>query len=91
MHTVTVGEAVTIELPATPTTGYQWHLSSPALELIDSGFIPAGRAPGQGGVQWFTFRTHTAGRFRMVFELGRVWENDPIDSRTVTVEVHPAS
>jgi len=89
MTTAKAGEVVTIELAATPSTGYQWRPVSPpsALEFLDSGFTPAGTSPGQGGTQWFRFQTREPGRFAVAFVLKREWEDDPIDAETVVVEV----
>ena len=92
MTTATVGEPVTIELAATPTTGYQWRSVDPpaALALIDHGFTPAGASPGDGGVQWFRFQAREVGRFTLAFVLKRAWEDDPVNSQTVVVEVRAA-
>ncbi|GAB3879003.1 hypothetical protein GCM10029964_030580 [Kibdelosporangium lantanae] len=90
MTTTTVGGTVTIELAATPTTGYQWRPVDPpaALALVDTGFTPAGAAPGEGGVQWFRFAAQEAGLFTLSFVLKRAWEDDPVNSETIVVDVH---
>ena len=90
MITATVGEAFSIELRASPTTGYQWHAPDlpHGLDLVDAGFAPAaGAEPGDAGTQLFRIQATKAGRHRLTFTLRRPWEPEPIDSRTVEVEV----
>jgi predicted secreted protein len=85
-----VGEAFSVELKASPTTGYKWHAPDlpHGLDLIDAGFAPvAGAEPGDAGTQHFRLRATATGRHRLTFSLKRPWEQEPIDSRTVDVEV----
>jgi predicted secreted protein len=89
MTTATVGEPVTIELAATPTTGYQWRagVTPPPPAPPPHRGTPAGASPGEGGVQWFRFLAREVGRFTLAFVLKRAWEDDPVSSQTVVVEV----
>ena len=90
MITTAVGEVFTVDLPSTPTTGYQWQdpRLPPGLELVDTAFtLPPTTQPGDGGTQHFHFRATKPGRYTLTFELKRPWEQTPLDTRTVEVEV----
>ncbi|MDP5225726.1 MULTISPECIES: protease inhibitor I42 family protein [Arthrobacter] len=98
MITVESGELFAVELPANPSTGYQWsvvqvpdavelveeHVAPPAAGTTAAG-LPA--AVGSSSSQKFTFMAKHTGETEIRFELKRAWESEPIDSRTFTVVV----
>jgi predicted secreted protein len=89
MVTARVGEVVTIDVPSTPSTGYQWALPvvPDGVELVDTGFTPPPAAElGGTGSQHFRVRATRAGTFDVVLVLGRAWEKDSVDTNTVRLE-----
>jgi predicted secreted protein len=91
MLTAKVGDVFTLDVQATPTTGYQWQPADlTGLELVSTAFIPAGVSPGSGGVQRFRLRATAVGRYVPTFQLKRAWETSPIDTRAFEVDVIPA-
>ncbi|GAC1606314.1 MAG: hypothetical protein NVS3B6_19350 [Pseudarthrobacter sp.] len=98
MITVQSGELFVIELPANPSTGYQWSVGQvpAALELVEEHVTPATTgttaagvlAPvGSGGLHTFNFMANETGETELQFELKRVWESEPIDRRTFKIVV----
>lgn len=88
MTPVRLGADFGIDLPSTPTTGYRWQpVDLPGVQLLDSGFAPAGTAPGEGGTQYFRLRAVEPGRHTLTFELRRPWESDPAGTKVVEIEV----
>lgn len=89
MLTARVGEIVTIDVPSTPSTGYQWTLPvlPDGVELVDTGFtLPRADELGGSGVQHFRVKATKAGTFDVVLVLGRAWEKDSVDTNTVRLE-----
>ena len=98
MISVKNGELFVVELPANPSTGYQWSVVQPpdAVELVEEHVAPpaAGTtaaglpaAVGSSGDQKFTFMAKRQGEAEIRFELKRAWESEPIDTRSFTVVV----
>ncbi len=90
MVKATVGEAFTIELPSSPTTGYRWEgpQASGDIELLDQQFdVPFDAQPGDSGMQSFRLVARTAGRLTLTFTLKRSWEPEGVDQRVVEVDV----
>jgi predicted secreted protein len=84
-----VGDIATIDLPATPSTGYQWSLPTvpDGVELVGTDFTPpAGTTIGAAGVQHFRVRADRVGTFELGFVLSRPWEGSVEDSVTVRLE-----
>ncbi|TCO49742.1 protease inhibitor I42 family protein [Actinocrispum wychmicini] len=91
MIAVRVGEVFNVDLKATPTTGYRWQpVDLPGVRLVDTGFTADGTTPGQGGTERFHLRAAEPGRHTLTFELKRAWETDPVDTRTVEIDVSEA-
>jgi inhibitor of cysteine peptidase len=78
-YVISPGGRFTIELPANPSTGYQWQLGKPLeeeiLELIDNRYQPleAGRV-GAGGADVWTFAGVGVGRTTIDLVYVRPWE-----------------
>ena len=83
-----------VELPESPSTGYRWELMDPPDEVevvssrFDSGKAAGGQA-GSGGVRTFAIRLLADTDVELVFGLGRVWEDQPVERRVVIVRVPP--
>jgi len=74
------GDAIVVELPENPTTGYRWavHRIDPdILSLEASDFIsPPGAAMGASGQRSLLFRVTGHGRADVELRLWRDWEGD---------------
>jgi predicted secreted protein len=90
--TVAVDDEFTISLTSIATTGYVWNVESDpdAIQLLGRENETASREakPGDSSSQIFRFRAHKTGEHKIVFELGRPWENKAIETKTVTVKVN---
>jgi predicted secreted protein len=71
---VSVGDTVVVRLPATPGTGYVWHVARPdgvamtektRFELLEKG------QPGARAAQVFQFEVRKAGQHELRFSYGR--------------------
>jgi len=94
--TLAVGDTLVVTLPANPSTGYSWALTSaPAAAVLAAPGEPAytpdrtGGAPmpGAGGKATFRFAAVGAGSTRVVLAYRRGWETGVPPVETVTVEV----
>jgi inhibitor of cysteine peptidase len=74
------GDAIVVELPENPTTGYRW-----AVHRIDSGVLaleasdfrsPPGTAMGASGQRSLLFRVTGEGRANVELKLWRDWEGE---------------
>src|SRR5215831_15389975 len=74
------GDAVVVELPENPTTGYRWavhHIDPDVLALEASDFrSPPGAAMGAPGQRSLLFRVTGHGRADVELKLWRDWEGD---------------
>jgi predicted secreted protein len=86
---------VEVLLPETPTSGYRWDLHDvPAgVRLLDKSFQHprATLVAGAQGTRRFVLDIPRTGAYELVFDLARPWEPEPIEVRTVTITVEPAS
>jgi predicted secreted protein len=84
------GSTFGIELIERSTAGYTWRLEQPVdgVELLESSLTPppAGHV-GASGTRHFRFRATKRGNYGLVFQLRREWEEDPVERRTVQIEV----
>ena len=93
MQIAHVATPFTIELAATPTTGFAWEAADlpDGVKLLDSRFTPPVTAlPGAGGTQVFELQATRPGRVSLHFVLRRSWETEPAQRQTVDIEVQPA-
>ncbi|HEX6352325.1 protease inhibitor I42 family protein [Actinophytocola sp.] len=85
MITARVGETVSLALPESPGSGYEWQLTS-TLPVVSVEFFPSGSIPGSVGERVFTVEVTTAGRHELLAALIRPWETAVRDIRTFVVE-----
>jgi inhibitor of cysteine peptidase len=94
--TLPPGDALVVELPENPTTGYRWELAGPGAlaDRVSSDFDPPppGLA-GAAGVRRFTVHPPAAGSYQVELVLRRPWEQDapPRERWAVTVVVGPSA
>jgi len=87
-----VGGELTISLPANPSTGYSWVVSSinPALlnQIGDPEFSAESDLIGAAGTMTFHFEATAAGQDSLQLNYLRPWEDtEPLETYTVTVNV----
>lgn len=91
-----VGDKISLELTANPTTGYQWQRVESRQEdlvrFVSRDFTAA--APGRlgsGGMETWQFMALKPGRAYIEFEYVRPWEGEtlPAQRKTIIVEILP--
>jgi len=74
------GDAIVVELPENPTTGYRWaihRMDSSLMALEASDFkAPPGAAMGASGQRSLQFRVIGEGRADVELKLWRDWEGE---------------
>jgi inhibitor of cysteine peptidase len=90
------GDALSVRLPANPTTGYTWSIAANAPSVLQSAGDPrfepppAGR-PGAGGFQIFEFRVGGGGAALLQLVYRRPFEKDAPPARSWSVFVASAA
>jgi predicted secreted protein len=91
MIAVAVNDEFTVSLKSIATAGYVWKVESlpDAIQLLgtENEKSAGGVKPGDSTDQIFRFRADKTGEHRIMFTLGRPWEDKPMETRTVTVKV----
>lgn len=89
---IAVGQEFTVSLKSTPTTGYVWEVQKLPPDVVLSGSdyeTPKGAIkPGSPVTQVFRFKVQTAGEYNITFVLKRSWENQAIETHTVTLKAN---
>jgi len=91
---IAIGHVEKILLRENPSTGYTWKVDDAASEgldiltVTDNGHTRNGHAPGSPGVRQWSLRARRAGHARIVFVHQRPWEPQPIETRSIDVEIH---
>jgi predicted secreted protein len=87
---VEVGHELTIDLEAIPGAGYMWvNTQGPEeLEVVSEKIVSISKEIGGNSVQRFVIHAHQAGRYTMVYELKRSWENQSVKTHIFTIEVN---
>ena len=81
-----VGQEFTVSLKSTPTTGYVWEAEKLPDSILFSGSdYKSTSKPGAPVTQVFRFNVQKTGEHKITFVLKRQWENNAIESHTVTV------
>jgi inhibitor of cysteine peptidase len=90
--TIRPGEAIALELPENPTTGYRWtvELSGDALAQAASTYMP-GAGIGAGGQRSTTFTALRPGTTVIRASLRRPWEAPDRTLKTFEATVHVAA
>lgn len=74
-----VGDALVVQLPENPTTGFRWGLASPKSDVLDLAreeFQASSQAGvGAGGLRVFRFDAKRTGSARIELKLARAWEH----------------
>lgn len=87
------GEAVKIELPENPSTGYTWRIDRDAsgglenIAIIDDGHRRGAAMPGAPGTHRWTIRAIRRGHAAIQFVYLRPWEPSPVETRRVGIEI----
>ncbi len=90
---IRVGQRLTVELRANPSTGYSWALVSSGEPVIlrvgEPAFREDSRMAGAGGTLTFEFRARQPGTGSLELVYARPWEKgkEPADTFAVTVAV----
>ena len=86
--TVLLEHEFVVELPATPSTGYEWTaVTNPALQQETTEQIQGGSQPGAEGTQRITFRSQEVGTTSLVLHYARSFEPDQPPAKTQTFQV----
>lgn len=83
------GDVVKVQLAENPTTGYLWKIKSldaKHLHLAENEYEISGNAVGAGGMRTFNLEIINKGISELHITLGNPWENDTVDTFTVTIE-----
>lgn len=90
---IAIGHVEKIFLKENPSTGYTWKIDDAAsagldiLSITDNGHVRGGHAPGSPGTRHWSLRARRAGHARIVFIYQRPWEPQPVETRSIDVEV----
>jgi inhibitor of cysteine peptidase len=87
-----VGEQVTLELQANPTTGYQWEPSAEpdasVITIVSDTYVAGGSdAMGAGGTQRIVIEGKAAGTTTLALRYVRPWETDAAPADTASYEI----
>jgi len=86
--TVLLEHEFVVELPATPSTGYEWTAApNPALQQETTEQIRGGSQPGAEGAQRITFRSQEVGTTTLELDYARSFEPDQPPAKTQTFQV----
>lgn len=83
-----LGDTLRIALPATPSTGYSWHVASgtAAVKAMSSSNKAATQQqPGAAGTQALVFKAAAPGEGNLVLDYSRPWEKGQPAARQYTV------
>ena len=89
------GATFEVALPTNAGTGYLWSLVACPAQLKLVGEVsrtpPQTSPPIAGGPseQVFQLAAQAAGTFTLTFALKRAWEQQPLDTRSISVRVAP--
>lgn len=84
-----VGERVTLTLPESPTTGYEWdpQVDRDMLRQVESHFVGATSPRGAAGDRVITFEVLRAGRTDLHCNRRRAWESDAAEQFQVHLDI----
>ena len=91
---VKVGDAISVDLPENPTTGYSWAIDSidaKRLEADAPTYHGEGAGLGAGGTRRWVFRARAPGRARAGLKRWRHWEGDTsvVERFDATFDIKP--
>lgn len=85
-----LSDRIVVRLPENGATGYEWVVTEvgAALDVASSELVlPDELAPGAAGQRIVTVRPRGTGRARLVMQLRRAWESEPIEQFELEVDV----
>ena len=89
--TLPVGEALAVDLPGNPSTGYQWQVVDNDGQILaqtsDPVTISPFAMPGAGGIQRFTFEGVAQGTMTLNMRYVRPWEPEAEPASIFTLGV----
>jgi len=87
-RTARVGDELSLELPANPTTGYRWHSEIDATTLQPTGDRYQGPTEPRGaaGTRRLTFRILRAGSAHLRVVKRRAWEDTPVQEFGIDID-----
>jgi predicted secreted protein len=82
-------EIFEIELTASPGAGFVWKpVKIPeGLVWIETKSVHRDKTIGGSSSEIFMFKGIESGKYKLVFNLGRVWENHPINTKEFEITV----
>jgi inhibitor of cysteine peptidase len=89
------GESRSVTFAENPSTGYTWAIDTAAsqglaiIAIVDGGHRRGATMPGAPGTRSWTFRALKPGHADIVFAYRRPWEQTPVETRHVVVDVAP--
>jgi predicted secreted protein len=91
-----VGEEFVIAMKGNATTGYDWKVASmpEGLELVEDWYQSDSNDNnlcGVGGNHFFKISAEKAGTYDVILDYQRSWEDSPIRTETIKVEVQRSS
>jgi len=89
---VAKGEALSVQLPANPSTGFSWVATSTPQFLAAQGestfeSSANGSVVGAGGTQTNVFKVTAAGKGELIMEYLRPWETGVAPAKTFRVKI----
>ena len=87
---LSAGNALIVELPGNPTTGYEWTVTHNDASLLlpeEPGYDPDSSAIGAGGTYTFRFQALKAGAALLRMAYRRAWEPAPLETFSLAVDI----
>ncbi len=91
---VRVGDAISVQLPENPSTGYSWAFATVDDALLEVGsptYRGESASVGSGGVKTWTLKARAPGKTRVELKRWRPWEGDRsvVERFAVTLDIKP--
>ncbi len=83
------GDVIKVQLAENQTTGYLWKIilmDDKHLKSTEKEYEMSGEAIGAGGMKTFYFEVIKEGLSELRIALAKPWENEPVDTFSVTID-----
>ena len=83
------GDVIKVQLAENQTTGYLWKINlmdDKHLKSTEKEYEISGDAIGAGGMKTFYLEVIKAGISELHIALAKPWENEPVDTFSVTID-----